>query len=396
MNKFFRSRMIRSMIPYFILAVAVIIAFRVTTEISFFTYSFNRFWGVIAPFLTGAVIAYILNMPCTAIEKLLKRTGNKFIAGKSRAFSILILIIIIIILFVLILNLLIPAIISSILLFIEQFPDYEATVLGWLDTIDNMDLPEFFPDLFDEDYGLAIVNEWVDSFDIAIMGNIMEGIIAGFGGMMSMIFSAFLAIVSSIYLLAEQEKLREYVMKFTKAATSESTNNTILKYSRKLNFNFRQYIYVQTLDGMILGTIMIIVLLLFGSDFALVLGLILGVLNYIPYFGSILGTALAVLVVAFTQGIPTAAVAAVVMFAIQQLDGNYIQPRLMGGSFSLSPLLVIISVTVGMAYGGIFGMLVAIPIVAILKDIADSYIEHLEQKKKNPPPEHDFMDREIW
>jgi predicted PurR-regulated permease PerM len=174
-------------------------------------------------------------------------------------------------------------------------------------------------------------------------------------------------------------------------------NETIIKYSRKLNHNFHMYIYTQTIDGIILGSLMIGLLLIFRSPHALLLGLILGIVNYIPYFGSIFGTAFAVIVVAFTQGIPTAAVAGVFMFIIQQADGNFIQPKLMGGSFSLSPLLVIISVTIGMHYAGILGMLMAIPIVAILKDLLDEYIEYREYKKLNPspPPETKIMDRGI-
>lgn len=394
MNKFFKSRMIRSMIPYFILAVAVIVAFRITAEIGFFSEILGRFWAVIAPFLTGAVIAYILNIPCSGIRRLLEKTGNPFVVRKSHGLSVVSLVLLALILLGFILNLLIPAVSTSILLFIDQFPDYEQTVMGWIDSINEMDLPEFIPDFYISEDGIfTAIQDWLTSFEA---GNIMDSVIAGFGGVMSSVFNMFLAIVSSIYLLVEKDRLRKFVMRFIEAATSDSTNSTILKYSRKLNFNFRRYIYVQTIDGVILGSIMTIVLLLFGSDFAIVLGLILGVLNYIPYFGSIIGTGFAVLVVAFTQGIPTAVVAAIVMFAIQQLDGNYIQPRLMGGSFSLSPLLVIISVTVGMAYGGILGMLVAIPIVAILKDMLDTYIEYLEKKKKDPPSSPDFMDRDIW
>ena len=382
MNKFFRSPMIRSMLPYFVLALGVIIAFRVTSEIRFFTDMFDRFWAVIAPFLTGAVIAYILNLPCTGLQNLLIKTKHPFVKKRSRGLSVLILFILVIILIGVILNLVIPAVIGSIALFIDEFPNYQATILGWAETINAWDLPEFIPDFYlDEDGIFAMINDWATSFDA---GNILDGIIAGFGGMMAALFRSFLAIVSSVYLLVEKDKLKEYVVRLIEAATSKPTNDTILKYSRKLNFNFRQYIYTQTIDGVILGSIMVVVLLLFGSPFALVLGLILGIVNYVPYFGSIFGTAFAVLVVAFTQGIPTAALAAVVMFAIQQLDGNFIQPKLMGGSFALSPLLVIISVTVGMAYGGILGMLVAIPIVAILKDVLDSYIEHLEKKKTIP------------
>ena len=395
------------MIPYFIFGIGLIIAFRLSTEFTFFTDAVARFWAVITPFLTGAVFAYIFNLPCSAIERQLKKLDHpnitkkhpalkatiKFLVRKSRAFSLLILIIITIVLISLAMNILIPAIANSAALFLEGVPDYEATIRGWLDQLDALNLPEFLEEYVNADTIVATLMGFAGNLNV---GEITTGIISGFGGFASTLFQTFLAIVSSLYLLIEKDKLKAFAIKFISSVTSHSTNHTILKYSAKLDFNFRQYIIAQTIDGVILGSIMTVVLLLFGSPFAIILGLILGIVNYIPYFGSIFGTAFAVLVLAFTQGIPTAAFAAVIMFGIQQLDGNYIQPKLMGKTFSLSPLLVIISVTIGMHYGGIFGMLVAIPIVAILKDLVDLYMDYRRENKDKPIMDSEIMDRDAW
>jgi predicted PurR-regulated permease PerM len=74
-------------------------------------------------------------------------------------------------------------------------------------------------------------------------------------------------------------------------------------------------------------------------------------------------------------------IAAIVLFITQQIDGNFIQPRLMSGSFSLSPLLVIVSITIGGAFAGVLGMIAAIPIVAVLKDLLDGILVHHEWRK---------------
>jgi len=400
------------MIPYFILIFGAIVLFRVSAEFRFFTDTMARFWFIITPFLMGAVIAYILNLPCSALQRLIMKLENlerlqdnraahiivKFVVRKSRAFSVLLLVVLTILIIALILNILIPAIVSSIALFVDEIPNYEATIRGWINNLNEMDLPEAMSDVIsehiNEDAIVSSILGWAANIDYTA---IINGIVAGFGGFAGAMFRTFLAIVSSLYLLVEKDKFKAFVIKLIAAVASVSTNETILKYSRKLDFNFRQYIFAQTIDGIILGFLMTVLLFIFGSPYALVLGLILGIVNYIPYFGSIFGTALAVLVIAFSQGIPTAALAFPFMFALQQLDGNFIQPKLMGKTFALSPLLIIISVTVGMHYGGILGMLVAIPIVAILKDILDMYIVHREETKdKSPPPAEDFMDRDIW
>jgi len=377
MNKFFKSHIVRSMWPYLVLAVCVIIVFHAISEINIFWGFLSRVWGIIAPFFSGLIIAYILNIPCGGIQRLLKRTGNGVIVKRSRPFAVLILMIIIITVIAIILNLVIPAITRSIGQFIAEFESYQQQVLDLIAWFNNLDLPEFIPAIYLDDI-LEMIGEFTQ--DIAtedIVTSVLSGIVGFAGGL----FRIFLAIVSAIYFLVEMERLYAFTNRLLGAIFSDKNKATIYKYCGKLNFNFRQYIYVQTIDGLILGSLMTILLLIFQSPYALVLGLMLGIVNYIPYFGSIFGTVVAAIVMAFTQGLGTALFASVFMFGLQQLDGNFIQPKLMGGSFSLSPLLVIISVTVGGAYGGIMGMLVAIPIVALLKDILDSYIEYREIQK---------------
>ena len=408
MNKFFRSRMMKSMIPYFILILGAILIFRLTAEFRFFSDIVARFWSIISPFLAGAIVAYVLNLPCSALQRLIQRLEKvpvpnqnrpleaviNFIVRKSRAFSVVLLVILTIFVITLILNILIPNVISSIALFVDESRNYEVTIRQWIERVNQMDLPDFIAEHINEEAIISSLLGWAANIDFNAMWN---SIIAGFGGFAMTMFRGFLAMVASLYLLVEKDKLKAFTLRVIAALSSETANSTILKYSRKLDFNFRQYIFAQTIDGIILGSIMTVVLFAFGSPYALALGLILGIVNYIPYFGSIFGTALALLVMAFTQGIPTALIALPIMFAIQQFDGNFIQPKLMGKTFALSPLLVIISVTIGMNYGGVLGMLVAIPIVSILKDVMDGYIAYREENKNKPQlTDDDFMDRDIW
>ena len=138
-----------------------------------------------------------------------------------------------------------------------------------------------------------------------------------------------------------------------------------------------------------------ILLTIIGSPYALFLGLLLGVMNFIPYFGSIVATIIAVIVVWMTQGTAMGIVSLIILLITQQLDANVLQPRLYGTSLKLSPLLVIISVTVGGAVGGliggaiggsIMGMIVAIPCVKVLMNILDDVISYREEKKAGNIP----------
>jgi predicted PurR-regulated permease PerM len=382
----------RSIVPYFVLGLFLIITYRAVMEIEFFATHINRFWYVLTPFLVGGIIAYILNLPCNSIQRLYLKINNRLIQKRSRGLSVLTLIIIIIILGVIAFNLIVPRIVESIATFAAEAEHYEATFRGWMSTVESWNLPEFLPEI-DEEVVLGYAYDFFANLDT---DRIASSVMAGFGSAFRALFRGILMAISTIYILLEKDKLKAYTKRFVAAVTTQKTNDSIIKYSRKLNHNFHMYIYAQTIDGIILGSIMTGFLFLFQSPHALLLGLILGIVNYIPYFGSIFGTAFAVSIMALTQGIPTAAVASIFMFIIQQTDGNVIQPKLLGGSFSLSPLLVIISVSVGMAYAGVFGMLVVVPIVAIFKDVLDEYIEHREYQKLNPSlDEETFMDRGI-
>jgi predicted PurR-regulated permease PerM len=126
---------------------------------------------------------------------------------------------------------------------------------------------------------------------------------------------------------------------------------------------------------------MTIALSVIRADFALVLGPMLGFANLIPYFGSIIGTIAAFVIILVTDGPRLAVIAGIMMLVIQQIDANFIFPRLIGGSMKISPLLVIIGISVGGAYFGIVGMIIAIPIVTVVRNIVDDIVAFYETKK---------------
>ncbi|MDR2940423.1 MAG: AI-2E family transporter, partial [Clostridiales bacterium] len=270
----------------------------------------------------------------------------------------------------------IPAIYSNVSLFISNTPTYYDRLLDFVDYINGLDIIGLHISI---DKIMAMVEETLQGLNL---DNILSSINALLG-FSSAVFNIFLAFISSIYILVEKDKFKTFLRRLLTVFSTSGAYAAIIKYAGKLNKNFKQYIYTQTIDGLIIGSLSAIELYLLGSPYALVLGLTLGLINYIPYFGSIIGSIIAVMIVAFTQGLPTGAIAAVVLIVTQQIDGNIIQPRLMGDSFSLSPLLIIISITIGEAVAGVLGMIAAIPIIAVLKDIFESIIVYYERKKSD-------------
>jgi predicted PurR-regulated permease PerM len=376
MSNVFKSEKLKSLLPYLILAVAIVVAYKIINELSFFAGAINRIWYIISPFFYGFLLAYIISIPCNGIQKLLLKTRVKWIIKRKKMLSIILVFILIALVFSLILNLIIPRIVESISLFIANFSIYYAGALEFVDYFNELDL-----------LGLSIsVEAILESLQEVVRGFNLEDVTSSINaiiGVSTAIFRGFLAIISSIYILHEKEKCKIYLSRVLQAFFRARAYKAIIQYVSKLNQNFKQYIYTQTIDGFILGTLATIALYILNSPYFLVLGIMLGIVNYIPYFGSIVGSLVAVVVVAFTQGLTTGAITAVVLLIIQQIDANIIQPKLMSGSFSLSPFLVIVSITVGGAIAGALGMIAAIPIISVLKDIFENIVTYFE-RGKNP------------
>ena len=117
--------------------------------------------------------------------------------------------------------------------------------------------------------------------------------------------------------------------------------------------------------------------------YATLLGFVIGLFNVIPYFGAIVSVAIAVIITVFTGGFGQAIWLALIITALQQIDANIINPKILGTSLDLSPILVIFSVTLGGAYFGVLGMFLGVPVTAFLKIIIEEYLDAKIAKKNN-------------
>lgn len=374
------------------LALAIIITYKIINEIGYFAGIFKSAWSIATPFLYGFVLAYIINIPRGAIQKLFGKSKFKFFNKKQKAFSLIIVFILAALVIFLVSYMVIPSIYKSISYFISNLSNYYAQAREYINYLNTFEILGFDVNI-SIDGIMTVLQDTLKNISVDGLSSpfgALSGVSSAIFGVSSAIFSGFLTIVSAIYFVLEMDKLKIFAVRLIKVFTAPDTYGALVKYGKILDNNFRQYIKTQTVDGCILGSIATIELLFIGSPYFLVLGVMLGIINYIPYFGSIIGSLAAVVVVAFTQGLTRAAITAAVLLVTQQIDGNVIQPKLMGGSFSLSPILVIVSITAGGALAGVMGMIVAIPVVSILKDIAGEIVSHYESRKSKgpdgPPP----------
>ena len=194
------------------------------------------------------------------------------------------------------------------------------------------------------------------------------------------IIDVFVAIIVSIYLLSERHRILKFFERLSKAIFGEKKYQKIQKYFDNTNEIFLGFLSSQFIDAIIMGILSTIALSIMGIKYAPLLGFIIGLFNIIPYVGAIIAVIISAIITFITGGLDQTIWMLVVIIIIQQIDANIINPKIVGNTLKISPLLVIFAITIGGAYFGMMGMFLAVPIAAVSKILIEDYIEYKNEK----------------
>ena len=359
----------RTWIFYVTVGIVLIIAFKAIDSLGFIVNGFFKLLAVISPFLIGLLIAYLLYIPERRIEGLLKRFKKRIIRKNARKISILATYIITLLIIILIINVILPVLIDSINELISNVPNYYSKLI---ETYNN--LPD--DSLFKTEQVYNGLKE-LQNFDLKQYLSLerITQYIKGAVGVARGIFDVFVSIVVSIYILAERDQICRFLGKLSKAIFKENTYNYIKRYFYKSNGVFLKFISSQFIDAIVVGILTTIAMSILKVKYASLLGFTIGLFNMIPYFGAIIAVLIAGIITLITGGFSKAIIMLIVVIILQQIDANIINPKIIGDSLKISPLLVILAVTIGGAYFGIIGMFLGVPVAAILKILVNDYID---------------------
>lgn len=360
---------------WFTFAISIIIVYKLLDNFTEIRQAIGGFLNIIAPFIGGLLIAYILYIPASRIEKGFKKSKSKLIRRNARKISTLIAYIIAIVIIAVIINLILPTVISSIAKLVNNFQGYYQTLL---DEISR--LPE---DSFLKSEQVKSVLDSIKKIDISKIIN-MDTVMQYAKGAISLltgVIDIFVMIVVSVYALLERGKLLRFIKGLSSAVLNEEICLKIGKYFNDTNKIFYKFLSSQIIDALIVGILATILMSILKVEYAVLLGFMVGLFNIIPYFGAIVGVIIAILITLITGGISQAIWMGVLVTILQQIDANIINPKIVGNSLEISPLLIIFSVTVGGAYFGVLGMFLAVPVAAVLKILINDYIEYKNRKK---------------
>jgi predicted PurR-regulated permease PerM len=355
--------------------------------------------GILMPFIVGVVIAYLLapvyNSLCRTLTELL---GSKMKPGSSRklakALAVAISILLAIGLIVGLIALVVPELISSISGLVASMPEYLNRGGLWLD--------QFLKDNGFADGGIQQAYQQVSqNFEVWLQNEFLPNLQERMNSLMGSVFSGVMAAVNvlknlvigfivAIYLLADKERLTGLTKKVLYSVAGGEKGNELMEHIRYTHKVFGGFIQGKILDSFIIGILCFIGASLLKLPYTLLVSVVIGVTNVIPFFGPIIGAVPCGILILLTD--PMKCLYFVIfILALQQFDGNILGPRILGNATGVNAFGVLFAI---IFFGGLFGfvgMIVGVPLFAVISSLAEEFINARLRKKELSMDTEDYV-----
>ncbi len=326
---------------------------------------FQLFRKMLSPFVVGAGIAFVANVPMRRFEALLKKVTNPSL---RRTLAILLTLILLVLILTVVFWLLIPQVIQTAESFASKLPGFftgiQAKISDFLE--ENPDLMEFVYQNTDWEH-LDIPNLIQKLVDMvgASVSTIISGAFSAIGSVTTALVNLVISLVFALYCLARKEILARQGRRLLYAFLPEHLADEIIRILRLANSTFSNFLSGQFVEVCILGCMFAVSMAIFRMPYIPLVSVLVAVTAFIPLVGAFVGCILGALFILVDN--PVQAVWFVVMFLVlQQIEGNLIYPRVVGTSIGLPGMWVLLAVTVGGELMGIGGMFLMIPMASVL------------------------------
>ena len=349
---------------------------------SLFTGAFKTASSIMRPFIYGAVITYLLAPLCSSLEALLMRAfkkDNAASAGKKHGGIRLISILVSLLLFLLVLCFLImavlPEVITSISGLLSQIPPAIKRFREWLEALDTSGMSHEAVTLIENavDTISGKIQSFLSGDLLPQLQKIINGATTGFFSLMNVLKNFGLGCIISAYLLGGREKFAAQFWMFLYALLPGKVADWIRKEIYYADRMFSGFIHGKLLDSLIIGLLCFAFMLIAKMPYAVLVSVIVGVTNIIPFFGPYLGAVPSAIMI-LTVSPLKCLVFVIFIIILQQLDGNVIGPRILGDRLGLSGFWILFSILIFGSLWGFVGMVVGVPVFAVLYDIIRSFI----------------------
>jgi predicted PurR-regulated permease PerM len=312
------------------------------------------------------------------IDKLCTRMKIRIKHSVHTVLSILITYVIVFGFVILTLVFVLPEIAKNIIDFVNYIPNAYNTVMRWL-----QQLQERFPSL-EIELITKPLSEAMPELVSTLQSFATDMLPALYTISMSIaewVLNLLITVIVSIYMLYDKRRMMRASWKIIYAFLPEKYIPACKEILAECNRLFSSFVVGKFIDSLLIGILCFILMTILRLPYALMISLIIGITNMIPYFGPFIGAIPSILILLFINPLDALAFA-IMILCLQQFDGLILGPKILGGSIGLKPLWIIFGITVGGSIAGIIGMFLGVPLVAFINYLIDLYLDHRLKKKK--------------
>ncbi len=374
--KFFKHLTKKKWFSYSIATCSAVVLYMIMSNFSNIAQGFSSLYGYIKPVVSGLIVAYVFN-PLSKVfnDKVFKKMKNETAKWRlSVVCSLVVLIVAVVLLFVA----LIPQLVDSVSYFVSNVGDYVNSLQVLLHSLEN----DSSSGIFGADIGkLADIGD-------KILSNISNYFSSNVGSVVNKsasigkgVFDVVISFILAIYFLLAKHGLRDRITSFLGLVMKEENYKNAGDFIRRCNDIMVRYIVFDLVDGIVVGFVNFIFMLIAGMPYSVLISVIVGVTNLAPTFGPIIGALIGGFILVLVN--PLYGLSFLIFTAIlQTIDGYVLKPRLFGEGLGVSPLMVLIFIVLGGRLFGVGGVLIAIPVSAIIDFTwRDFVLKKLEEKR---------------
>lgn len=340
--------------------------------------TFSKIIDMLSPFLIGILIAYLMNPLVNLTDRLLFR--KLFHVKKnyvSKLLAILFVYVVVIGIIVICISIIIPEIYLSLKSIYEGVQESYDKFLRFLDTTSKK-----HPD-WDITYITNLAKDNSSNIINFVQGSVNTVLPLLYNTSVSVIswaINILIAIMVSCYLLIDKERMLFNIKRLIYAVTKKEKAEKFIHLLHDCNHIFSSFVVGKTIDSVIIGFMCFLFMRILNLDYAMLISVIVGITNMIPYFGPFIGAVPAILIL-LTKSINHALIFAAMIFVLQQFDGIYLGPKILGESIGLRPVWIIFAITVSGWIAGPIGMFLGVPCVGIIAFLIEGFIARRLKEK---------------
>lgn len=364
-----RQEFSRGMTMFLVIMACVVLYFALL-RLDSITNAVSMVIDVLKPILYGMVIAYLLNPIVKQVDRILVPRLEKYMQKNrakkcSRGIGVILSLVFLFALITALCNMLIPELVKSIRDLIITLPGQLNNVVDWFNHLQASDtaMGILMRNALEE--GTTTLQNWLRTDLMPQVNTIMSNLTVGVLNILNEVLNFLIGLIVSVYLLFSKEQYSAQCKKMTYAFLKTNHANMLLHLTKKSNEIFGGFIIGKIIDSAIIGVLCFIGLSLIKMPYTLLVSVIVGVTNVIPFFGPYIGAIPSAFLILLSD--PKKGLYFIIfILVLQQIDGNVIGPKILGNSTGLSPFWVIFSILIGGGMFGFVGMIMGVPTFAVI------------------------------